>query len=78
MNFIILLSNGSSESFERTYLVVKRSSENSISNEGTSCLRGCEEETTSSGIFERRKDGETSTLGRNLKESFPTNNMKFS
>lgn len=46
-------------SFKRTYSIVEWSSEDS--NKGTSC----EEEVYSSGIFERRKIGETSTSGIN-------------
>ena len=57
-------------SFERTYSVVHGSSENSTSTKGTSCVRSCEEEVSSNGIFERRRDEtftnkEESTLGKN-------------
>lgn len=52
---------------EKIYLVVEGSLEDSTSNKGTSCLRKCEEEVSSSEILERRKGGETSTSGRNIK-----------
>lgn len=46
-------------SFKITYSVVKRTLENSRLNEGNSCIRNCEEEVSSSGIFERQKRRET-------------------
>lgn len=61
-------------SFKRTYSLVEQSSKKSTSNKGTSSLRGCEEEVASSGILERRRENEASTideestLGRNSKE----------
>lgn len=57
-------------SFKRIYSVVERYSEDSTSNEGTSCVRNCEVEVSSSGIFERRKGEETSTSGRNIEEPY--------
>lgn len=58
------------ESFERTHLIVERSSKDLTSNEGISCSKNCEEEASSSEIFERRKGGHTSTSGRNIKEPY--------
>lgn len=43
-------------SFERTYSVVERSSEDSSSNDVTSLLRGYEEDTLSNEIFEGREN----------------------
>lgn len=44
-------------SFEITYSIVERPLEGSTSNEGTSCLRSCEE-VLSNGIFEIIRDKE--------------------
>lgn len=57
------------ESFKITYSVVEWYSEDSTSNEGTSCVRKWkEEEVSSSKIFESRNTRETWTSGRNKKE----------
>lgn len=52
-------------SFERIYSIVERSSE--YLNEGASCVRNYEEETSLRRIFKIRKWGETSTSGRTIK-----------
>lgn len=43
------------QSFERTYLIVERSSENSTSNEGPSCSMNDKEDEEVFSILERRR-----------------------
>lgn len=59
-------------SFGRTYTIVEQSSEESTSNEGTLCVRRCEEEVSSSEIYEIRSRKDTSTSGRSIEESLMT------
>lgn len=70
-------------SFERTISVVEISLEDSTSNEGTSFVRGCKEEASSSEIFERKRENNASIINNNqpqlepLKNLLPTKTMKY-